>query len=181
MLQLLFVYLFYISILPFAVVRPFGVTFLLFFVHFSHTNSKQKMPLMIFAVVVGFVIFVVVLKIFVTLWQTLRATLRTFAPRSPLSLYLSFAPWPNKTRQLAIFFFFFFCFLFWDRNEIGATAAEARTRLSLLTRSLRLKANTEIEHRWSCCWRLESALRTQLSLAKRAQERQQRHRAPSNH
>lgn len=100
-------------------------------VHFSHTNSKRQTENAInddvVVVVAAATDAFVVLEIFVTLWQTLRAKLRTqHSPhrhRHP-TLALLRPKQQKRTRGLA-------------------RSRSAWVRLSLVKRSLRLKAKTE--------------------------------------
>lgn len=102
-------------------------------VHFSHTNSKRQTEnainddVVVVASAAAATDAFVVLEIFVTLWQTLRAKLRTqHSPhrhRHP-TLALLRPKQQKRTRGLA-------------------RSRSAWVRLSLVKRSLRLKAKTE--------------------------------------
>lgn len=150
-------------------------------VHFSHTNSKRQTENAINDDVVAAAVAFVVLEIFVTLWQALRATLRTFASRSHSRTHRRPSPEQHNVRWA----------LFWDRNNNKnknepkrqtrglARSRSVWVRLSLVKRSLRLKAKTENRNEiaaqsrnWSWLRLGESAGHPETLLAKeRARER----------
>lgn len=104
-------------------------------VHFSHTNSKRQTEnainddVVVVASAAAATDAFVVLEIFVTLWQTLRAKLRTqHSPHRHRHRHPTLALLRPKQQK---------------RTRGLASSRSAWVRLSLVKRSLRLKAKTE--------------------------------------